>query len=843
MKKRNHIELDRKTKVTQRKRKKTWINILSTYVRSIHLRSVHGTSEQTAGAHGRLYHFFHTSVAGRILKGGAAMGAAVGGASLAQDLTVHAAETQDYDVEMKVEAEQVLASTNVVSLEDDISEEAASVDTEAAAPVETVTEVQTTAESTTQETAVPETEAAVSEVEPAMTVAEPDVSTAESATTATKSDISMTESVITATESDVSTLESALPELGATSETTDSASELTAEENVDSAAQAESETAMESDTETQSTENAASESEAESALPVAEESATDSESVAPESDSVASESATAGSDNEFAVSESAVAESDTIVPASESQIAESDSTATASESQIVESDSIAAASTSAMTESESEAYAAAESESIVPESSSISEISSQNIEAQPRTLRRVRRSLSETASHTEQQEHILTNEQDYSNMTVHSIDAEGKVTTADAERAEQVKNFLDEVGDVSDVSVYADEYRSNGHSDGHVIVNVLQNTTTIQTKEQYGSQQINTDYATQGYSYIGSTAPGVQVQTSSNYTSGNERATIAVGSNVNVAEESGTANHFDKVVINNEGDKLTEQTKEAISAHKEMADFADDINIEKNLAELSEAGKAITDHSAGTTNGNGDIEAIGALIRELRNGNFGSSDIVELNISLNTLTSDAFNNTFNNGIHDRGGSLIGQLVNSNTRQTNIVLNVTTDGTSADGTHYINKNFANSIRDYDPRGAYLVWNFGDFAGDLVFNGQAVGVIIAPDAKITLNNGIQTGSIAAEEVITNGEIHMGVKGTYGERETHSETDSASMSESISLSNSTSASDSTSLSDSESASSSLSDSASRSESTVVSDSISTSESVSTSNSLSESTSKSES
>lgn len=234
----------------------------------------------------------------------------------------------------------------------------------------------------------------------------------------------------------------------------------------------------------------------------------------------------------------------------------------------------------------------------IKEEPNIQELNDADVIVQSKTVKSI-------ADLNQQEGTSLSNEVITENKVVYTIDDSGTKVEMTTEEASKVKNLIDELNVTADFAIYADTLSNTiGHEDGNIAVNQLEKSTTIMTKEQYGTVQINSDYALDGFSYVGQASEGANVTTSTNYAVKDsnhkiiETATLVVG-NANqevidfVKEESGTANHFDKVELNPEMfDENSTLTDEAVTllveAHPELKNIEETIQISNNLNEIAQ---------------------------------------------------------------------------------------------------------------------------------------------------------------------------------------------------------------------------------------------------------------
>ena len=372
----------------------------------------------------------------------------------------------------------------------------------------------------------------------------------------------------------------------------------------------------------------------------------------------------------------------------------------------------------------------------------------------------------------------LTNAEDATNKTVYTVGADGNQVAMSETDANNVKAFLNDLNVTADFAVYADKLTgTTGHEDGNIAVNTANVSTTIMNKgNQYGSDEIGREYATDGYSYVGQTTNNAEIKTSSSQTNQDtaNTSTLVVGNNnnvtVNITEGSGTANHFDvekldSTMYNEDGSLKGTAVSDLTTKHPELSTLTEVVAINKNLDAISNAGEAITSAYEKATQKTSDedtaaINAVTALLDKTdKNGKkvLGDGDIVSLTVGINTLTSDSNLNDYNNNKY------LTQLINKNTNGADIVINVLVGNGADEGASITINKLMNDIKDYNGNAAHLIWNFGDYAGTIKFAGTISGVIVAPKANVSLTE-IQAGRIVAKDVSHSAEIHMAVTGNH-------------------------------------------------------------------------------
>ena len=74
---------------------------------------------------------------------------------------------------------------------------------------------------------------------------------------------------------------------------------------------------------------------------------------------------------------------------------------------------------------------------------------------------------------------------------------------------------------------------------------------------------------------------------------------------------------------------------------------------------------------------------------------------------------------------------------------------------------INKAFSSNVKvstEFNPKSSYIIWNFGDFAGNITINEEMLGIIVAPNANVYQAAGNLNGQIISNIAGNNGELHQ-------------------------------------------------------------------------------------
>lgn len=345
-----------------------------------------------------------------------------------------------------------------------------------------------------------------------------------------------------------------------------------------------------------------------------------------------------------------------------------------------------------------------------------------------------------------------------------------QITATEQNKIQGVHDFLGTLEVTNDFAIYADKYGNSncGHIDGNICVNDVEHYTTITIKgSQYGpqgsnKQEISTNYAVNGFSYVRDVEGEKKIQMSSEVNSNHfvdgkltDVATLVVGSQDITVDNQG-ANSFDVVYLEN--GKLKE---EDLTAHPELENLQDAMKITENLSAIAAEGQDLIG-DAGNGGSDGDKAKLLAAIDYLKNQEVTSSDVISLTLSIDTLTNPPSGddwNTFKDEKEEARGC-ISELIAANTAGATIIINVDMEGKDKKTNVTIKPNFGNWVGDYDGNAANLIWNFGDHEGNITFDCHTAGRVVAPKALLHLNAGIQAGNAVAQTVTHGGEIHMAV-----------------------------------------------------------------------------------
>lgn len=384
----------------------------------------------------------------------------------------------------------------------------------------------------------------------------------------------------------------------------------------------------------------------------------------------------------------------------------------------------------------------------------------------------------------------MTNAEIWDNKNVHTLDKVGNLIDANAALDKDTKDYLNSQNVTADFDVYANTMdKTCGHIDGNIAVNKLNASTTLMNKEGYGINRVPTSgvvssgtdvdklYAQNGYSYVGSVAEGVYIDTSSNQydDAGHNVSLLVTGSDVTNTNAKGNANHFKSVTLApgaTVDGKVTEAAhQDALKQEACLKNLREVSDIKNNLADIANKGQKVIDDitaQTGTSNLTNlqKLQKIGELLEA---GTLTNQDIITVTIGAAVLGD---NNKAAEGDNNHIEAALSKLITANKTGANIVLNVVIGdqdvSVSTTGTQVfsVKRHLQNGYDAYDARAAYLNWNFGNFAGRINIDSTFSGNVIAPSAYLHAGNGLQSGRVVSGTASSGGELHHAIKGQIHE-----------------------------------------------------------------------------
>ena len=227
------------------------------------------------------------------------------------------------------------------------------------------------------------------------------------------------------------------------------------------------------------------------------------------------------------------------------------------------------------------------------------------------------------------------------------------------------------------------------------------------------------------YSYVGNTTASIQLS---------DNGKIFLGSKIQITKPNGNQTIINGGYSNNIS---------AISLSEEDTNKNEKM-ILNTLANISKTGSAVksivdTNFFGNSTNS---FQSVNSLLEK---GVVSKGDVISINIDYNEILN-------NEGV-------FGNLINSNPGVTVIVNVIFPSSTPKDIN--INKAFSSNVKiptEFNPKSSYIIWNFGNFAGNITINEEMLGIIVAPNADVYQAAGNLNGQIISNIAGNNGELHQ-------------------------------------------------------------------------------------
>ena len=266
--------------------------------------------------------------------------------------------------------------------------------------------------------------------------------------------------------------------------------------------------------------------------------------------------------------------------------------------------------------------------------------------------------------------------------------------------------------------VYANEIARTNHIEGNIIVNNVNVPTSLVITRV---KDLNPD----DYSYVGNTAASIQLS---------DNGKIFLGSKIQITKPNenqtiingGYSNNISAISLSEEDTKKNEKMI---------------LNTLANISKTGSAIKSIADTSF-FENSTNSFQSVNSLLEK---GVVSKGDVISININYNEI------------LNNEGA--FGNLINSNPGVTVIVNVIFPSSTPKDIN--INKAFSSNVKiptEFNPKSSYIIWNFGDFAGNITINEEMLGIIVAPNANVYQAAGNLNGQIISNIAGNNGELHQ-------------------------------------------------------------------------------------
>ena len=311
-----------------------------------------------------------------------------------------------------------------------------------------------------------------------------------------------------------------------------------------------------------------------------------------------------------------------------------------------------------------------------------------------------------------------------------SVDSSGGTSTASSKyvdvtgsslstsEASKIQSLLSLIKKTEGFVVYANNIDRTNHIEGNICVNSVTTSTNL-VITRVGEKK------TGDFSYVGSSTSPIQL-------SDNEK--IIVGPEISV-----TKPNSNQTIIN--GGYSNNIVVEQLSTEEYLAKSTE---VSTVLSELSQAGKSLAkpvDTSFYGSSKNS-FESVNCM---LESKTLNTSDVVVINVDYNQL------------LNNEGA--FGNLINHNSG-TRVVVNVVFSDAGVNDIN-ISKCFTANTKirtEFNSISSYIVWNFGDYSGNITINEEMCGIIVAPNATVYQAAGNLNGQIISNVAGNSGELHQ-------------------------------------------------------------------------------------
>lgn len=302
------------------------------------------------------------------------------------------------------------------------------------------------------------------------------------------------------------------------------------------------------------------------------------------------------------------------------------------------------------------------------------------------------------------------------NNKIKYVDSSGNALSS--AEINKIHTFLNLLKTTKGCVVYANEIARTNHIEGNIIVNNVNVPTSLVITRV---KDLNPD----DYSYVGNTTASIQLS---------DNGKIFIGSKIQITKPNGNQTIINGGYSNNIS--AINLSEEDTKKNEKMI-----LNTLANISKTGSAIKSIADISF-FENSTNSFQSVNSL---LENGVVSKGDVISININYNEILNNE-------------GSF-GNLINSNPGVT-VIVNVIFPS-SAPKDININKAFSSNVKiptEFNPKSSYIIWNFGDFAGNIAINEEMLGIIVAPNANVYQAAGNLNGQIISNIAGNNGELHQ-------------------------------------------------------------------------------------
>ena len=302
------------------------------------------------------------------------------------------------------------------------------------------------------------------------------------------------------------------------------------------------------------------------------------------------------------------------------------------------------------------------------------------------------------------------------NKKIKYVDSSGNALSS--VEINKIHTFLNLLKTTKGCVVYANEIARTNHIEGNIIVNNVNVPTSLVITRV---KDLNPD----DYSYVGNTTASIQLS---------DNGKIFLGSKIQITKPNGNQTIINGGYSNNIS--AISLSEEDTKKNEKMI-----LNTLDNISKTGSVIKSIADTSF-FENSTNSFQSVNSL---LENGVVSKGDVISINIDYNEI------------LNNEGA--FGNLINSNPGVT-VIVNVIFSS-SAPKDININKAFSLNVKvptEFNPKSSYIIWNFGDFAGNITINEEMLGIIVAPNANVYQAAGNLNGQIISNIAGNNGELHQ-------------------------------------------------------------------------------------
>jgi len=297
-----------------------------------------------------------------------------------------------------------------------------------------------------------------------------------------------------------------------------------------------------------------------------------------------------------------------------------------------------------------------------------------------------------------------------------------------------IQKLLSSIKKTERFVVYANKIDRTNHIEGNVFVNEVEASTNLVITRVSEKQADD-------YSYVGKSTVPIQLS---------DGGKIVLGSGINVNKPNknqtvingGYSNNISVVQLSDDDtsqkEKLIKDTLNEISQAGENAKGKIDTSFFDNSKNSFESVNAMLKNVT-STSGSAITSTTGSAIKTF------DGSVISINVDYKQILNNegAFSNLINN---NHGTRIIVNVIFSDAVPNDI---------------NIMKAFSSNTKvntDFNKLSPYIIWNFGNYSGNITISEEMLGIIVAPRATVYQAAGNLNGQIIADVAGNNGELHQ-------------------------------------------------------------------------------------